>query len=56
VHAQVGLAIALKIQRPQRDLTVDRSFENSGTDCLAFVDDQPRARDIERNKLQRFLP
>lgn len=52
MHAQIRLTIAIEIKRAQRNWTRNRQFENSRIDGLAFVNRQPWARDIERDKLQ----
>ena len=50
MNGEVGLAVAVKVQRAELDWPGDRLFENAGIDGLPVDRGQARARDIERDE------
>src|SRR5207247_9001119 len=55
MYGQVSLAVSVEIQSTQHDRPARGFFEDAGRYRLAVVFDQPRQRDVEREKLHRFL-
>ena len=56
VHAQVGLAVAVEVQPPQRHASGDRLFEDPGRDRLAPPEHLARQADVDGEHLHRALP
>src|SRR5262245_32073409 len=53
MHRQVGLAIAVEIESPQRDATGHRLFEDAGRNSLALPLHCPGQPYIDGNDLHR---
>jgi len=49
MYGEISLAVAVKIQPPDRDYAIDRRFENAGRDGNALPRDLARYADINRD-------